>query len=176
MGINAASVAYATVGGIVLYSGFKGATLSDTVKTLLSGSTNVSDTETLGSTSSDTGTASGGTAVASQSATANQQLAAEIIADNPAYAGWDSGQEWQDLVSLWDQESGWSATADNPASGAYGIPQALPYSKMPTAAWPVSAGGQSDPTSQIEWGLSYIQSTYGSPVLAWAHEQQYDWY
>jgi Transglycosylase SLT domain len=90
--------------------------------------------------------------------------------------GWSTGIQWDDLVRLWDQESGWSNTAQNPQSGAYGIPQALPYTKMPKAAWPASAGGRSDPSSQVSWGLAYIKGRYGSPSAAWAHEQANNWY
>lgn len=75
------------------------------------------------------------------------------------------------LDSLWNQESGWRYNAAN-ASGAYGIPQALPGSKMASAG----PNWQTDPTTQIKWGLGYIKSTYGSPCNAWAHEQAYGWY
>ena len=90
--------------------------------------------------------------------------------------GWNTGTQWDDLVKLWDQESGWNNTAENPTSHAYGIPQALPYTKMPQQAWPPSAGGKADPTAQITWGLAYIKQRYGSPSAAWAHEQANNWY
>jgi hypothetical protein len=109
----------------------------------------------------------------SNSSTANQALAKTIIQSNSAYAGWDSGQTWTDLVSLWNKESGWNAKAKNSSSGAYGIPQALPETKMPSAA---QESGGSEPGPQIEWGLQYIQGRYGSPVMAWAHEQANNWY
>lgn len=102
----------------------------------------------------------------------NQQIGKLAAA---AY-GWGSGPNWDDLVKLWNQESGWNNTAENPSSGAYGIPQALPYSKMPQAAWPPRYGGRADPTAQIQWGLAYIKSRYGSPQAAWAHETANNWY
>jgi hypothetical protein len=85
--------------------------------------------------------------------------------------GWSSGQ-FSCLVSLWNQESGWNVYATNPTSGAYGIPQALPGSKMASAGpdW------QTDAATQIRWGLSYIRSLYGSPCGAWAHEEADGWY
>jgi hypothetical protein len=85
--------------------------------------------------------------------------------------GWSSDQ-FSCLVSLWNQESGWNVEAANPTSGAYGIPQALPGSKMASAGpdW------QTDATTQIRWGLGYIKGTYGSPCGAWAHEQAVGWY
>ena len=90
--------------------------------------------------------------------------------------GWGSGNEWDALDKLWTQESTWDNHAENSSSGAYGIPQALPYSKMPKAAWPERYGGQSDANTQIQWGLSYIKGRYGDPVAAWAHEQSNGWY
>jgi len=85
--------------------------------------------------------------------------------------GWSSGQ-FACLNPLWGHESGWSVTAENPSSGAYGIPQALPGSQMATAGgdWHTNAA------TQIKWGLTYIQGRYGSPCGAWAHEQSAGWY
>jgi Transglycosylase SLT domain len=80
--------------------------------------------------------------------------------------GWSSS-EFSCLQSLWNAESGWNPTASNPTSGAYGIPQALPGSKMASAG----ADWQTNPATQIRWGLGYIKSTYGSPCAAWSHFQ-----
>ncbi|WP_220093587.1 lytic transglycosylase domain-containing protein [Flexivirga caeni] len=76
------------------------------------------------------------------------------------------------LVSLWNRESGWNVSASNPSSGAYGIPQSLPGSKMASAG----ADWQTNPATQIRWGLGYIQATYGSPCGAWGHSQATGWY
>ncbi len=75
------------------------------------------------------------------------------------------------LNNIWTRESGWRYNAEN-ASGAYGIPQALPGSKMATAG----ADWLTDPTTQIRWGLGYIKATYGSPCNAWAFWQVHGWY
>jgi hypothetical protein len=85
--------------------------------------------------------------------------------------GWSSSQ-FSCLDPLWEHESRWSATAANPGSGAFGIPQALPGSRMASAGpdWQTSAA------TQITWGLRYIRDTYGSPCAAWSHEQATDWY
>jgi hypothetical protein len=85
--------------------------------------------------------------------------------------GW-SQRQFPYLNWLWDRESGWNVYAENPYSGAYGIPQALPGSKMATAGpdWRTSA------RTQIRWGLRYIRGTYGSPRRAWEHEVAYGWY
>ena len=88
-----------------------------------------------------------------------------------AARGWGSG-EFDCLVALWNKESGWRVNAMNPSSGAYGIPQALPGSKMATAGadWATNAA------TQIEWGLGYITGRYGTPCGAWAHSQSVGWY
>ena len=85
--------------------------------------------------------------------------------------GWSPSQ-FSCLDPLWEHESGWSVTAYNPGTGAYGIPQAMPGGKMATAGpdW------QTDAATQIRWGLEYIRGTYGSPCGAWAHEEATGWY
>jgi len=85
--------------------------------------------------------------------------------------GWSASQ-FSCLDPLWAGESGWSVTVSNPSTGAYGIPQAMPASKMASAGpnWRTSAA------TQIRWGLDYIKSTYGSPCAAWSHEEADGWY
>ena len=80
--------------------------------------------------------------------------------------GWGADQ-FSCLVTMWNHESGWRVNASNGGSGAYGIPQALPGSKMASAGpdW------QTNPTTQIKWGLGYISSRYGTPCGAWAQWQ-----
>lgn len=85
--------------------------------------------------------------------------------------GWGEDQ-FSCLVSLWNRESGWSVNAYNASSGATGIPQALPGEKMAIAG----ADWQTNPATQIAWGLSYISSSYGTPCSAWGHSQSYNWY
>ena len=85
--------------------------------------------------------------------------------------GWGASQ-MAPLISLWNQESGWRWNALNPSSGAYGIPQSLPASKMASAG----ADWRTNPITQIAWGLSYIAQRYGSPAGAWAHEVSHNWY
>jgi hypothetical protein len=80
--------------------------------------------------------------------------------------GWSSDQ-FGCLQSLWNRESGWNPAAENPTSGAFGIPQALPGDKMASAG----ADWQTNPATQIRWGLGYIQQVYGSPCAAWSHEE-----
>ena len=83
-----------------------------------------------------------------------------------------SAGEFSCLDELWNSESGWNVHADNPASSAYGIPQALPGSKMASAGpdWANNA------ETQIRWGLGYIRSSYGTPCSAWSFKQSHGWY
>jgi len=76
------------------------------------------------------------------------------------------------LSSLWTRESNWLYTATNPSSGAYGIPQSLPASKMASAG----ADYRTNPVTQIRWGLGYIKQVHGTPCGAWAHSQSTGWY
>ncbi|MGO1770271.1 MAG: phospholipase [Microbacterium sp.] len=97
-----------------------------------------------------------------------QDAAAEIAADE---FGWGSG-EFSCLSNLWSKESGWDYQATNGSSGAYGIPQALPGSKMDT----VASDWETNPLTQIRWGLTYIADAYGTPCSAWGHSQAMNWY
>jgi uncharacterized protein YabE (DUF348 family) len=87
-----------------------------------------------------------------------QAIAASLLASH----GWGQDQ-MSCLVTMWDHESGWRVNASNPSSGAYGIPQALPGSKMAQygSDWQTSA------RTQIEWGLAYIAERYSTPCGAW---------
>lgn len=88
-----------------------------------------------------------------------------------AQRGW-TGNDWDCLVKLWNRESSWLWYAENSDSGAYGIPQSLPASKM--AAF--GANYRDDAAVQIDWGLWYIAQRYGSPSVAWQHSEQIGWY
>ena len=80
--------------------------------------------------------------------------------------GFSESTQWPCLYDLWERESGWNVYAENPSSGALGIPQSDPGNKMASAG----SDWQTDPTTQIKWGLGYIQSTYGTPCAAWQNE------
>lgn len=109
-------------------------------------------------------TGGGGAAVPSGTA---QEIAHQMVLAR----GWGEDQ-FSCLVSLWNKESGWNVHANNGGSGAYGIPQALPGSKMASAGpdWQDSAA------TQITWGLGYISGRYGTPCGAWGHSQDVGWY
>lgn len=100
------------------------------------------------------------------------------VAEYQAYAaqrcdayGW-SQTDFNCLVSLWNRESGWNPNSYNRSSGAYGIPQALPGSKMASAG----ADYRTNYKTQINWGLGYIKSRYSTPQRAWYHFQTTGWY
>ena len=87
-------------------------------------------------------------------------------------AGFGIDQMGPCLEKLWDKESHWNATAKNKSSGAYGIAQALPGSKMAS----VASDWSWNPETQIKWGLGYIKGRYKTPCAAWAHSQSSGWY
>jgi hypothetical protein len=97
--------------------------------------------------------------------------------ENQAYAkkmnalkGW--GGCWDSLLTMWNHESGWNEHASNPGSGAYGIPQALPGSKMSSAG----SDWHNNAMTQISWGLGYVGARYGDPCKAWSFWQAHHWY
>ena len=118
------------------------------------------------------GTAAARAALTAPSAAVPDPDSAQAIALQMVQArGW--GQEqFNCLVALWNRESHWRVNAANTSSGAYGIPQALPGSKMASAG----ADWQTNPATQITWGLGYITGRYGTPCGAWAHSEAKHWY
>ena len=85
--------------------------------------------------------------------------------------GW-SEYDWECLVKLWNRESSWNPNAVNKRSGACGIPQSLPCSKMAVEGTDYKTNYR----TQVRWGLKYIQWRYGSPSAAWGHSQRTGWY
>ena len=85
--------------------------------------------------------------------------------------GWSKGH-YRCLNRLWMRESGWRSRAHNGRSGAHGIPQAMPGSKMRS----VGADWRTNPKTQIRWGLRYIRYRYGTPCGAWGHSRATGWY
>lgn len=99
--------------------------------------------------------------------TGNRQIGCSLL----SWAGFGTDQ-MTCLDSLFKKESGWNERAENPSSGAYGIPQSLPGNKMAEYGddW------QTNPVTQIKWGLMYIKKRYGTPCAAWGHSQSVGWY
>jgi hypothetical protein len=99
--------------------------------------------------------------------TGNRRIGCSLL---PAF-GFSTAQ-MPALDKLWTHESNWYERARNPYSGAYGIPQALPATKMAT----VGADWRTNPATQIKWGLGYIKGRYGTPSNAWSFWQAHNWY
>jgi hypothetical protein len=96
-------------------------------------------------------------------ATNAQAIARQMIPDATQYEAFNK------IVS---HESGWNVHATNASSGAYGLVQALPGSKMASAG----ADWKTNPATQIKWGLNYMNSRYGSPAAAWNFWSTHHWY
>jgi hypothetical protein len=103
------------------------------------------------------------TSSAPSSAASAKAIAHKMIPDAAQYNAFSK---------IVEHESGWNVTATNASSGAYGLVQALPGSKMASAG----ADWKTNPATQIEWGLDYMNSRYGSPVAAWNFWQANGWY
>ena len=107
--------------------------------------------------SGQTGAGGGGTPAQ------NMRLGRQMLGD---------AAQWPSLRALWERESGWNQFADNPDSDAYGIPQALPGSKMASKG----SDWRTNPRTQIAWGLDYIKGRYGTPAAADAFQRANNWY
>ena len=128
-------------------------------------------TSTPSGSSSRTSSGGGGGSSAPSAGTPDPGSAKAIAYQMLQQRGWGDDQ-YNCLVSLWNRESGWNVHASNGSSGAYGIPQALPGSKMASAGpdW------QNNAATQINWGLGYISGRYSTPCGAWGHSQSTGWY
>lgn len=198
--VDGLAIASIVIGGVMAWSGIENQTIANTLKSVLSGQVptpgagqNLAVTEgsdeslsaALGTEGGTAGQEVNVTTPGSGNAAANQALGRLMAAGY----GW-TGQQFTDLVALWNRESGWNAAARNPSSGAFGIAQALGHGTAATKAadgtneyggYGVSAatakaanGGSA--AAQIAWGLAYIRATYGSPTAAEAHENANGWY
>ena len=115
-------------------------------------------------------TSRGGTSVRATTGTkAEYQAYAKDLCINTY--GWTEN-DFNCLVKLWERESNWNPNAHNKSSGAHGICQALPASKMASEG----SDYMTNYKTQIRWGLKYIKNRYGTPANAWAHSQQKGWY
>jgi hypothetical protein len=152
----------------------------DTVLSLVKQASDAKATVQAAATQADQAAADAAAAVAAAEAAAADALAAgNTVAGAKATArslgsstyGWGDDQ-FSCLVSLWQKESGWNYQATNASSGAAGIPQSLPGSKMASAGsdWATNA------STQVAWGLDYIKRGYGTPCAAWSHSQSMNWY
>lgn len=103
-----------------------------------------------------------------RTATTPREIGRQIAANK---FGW-TGSQWNCYDLLIKSESNWDPSATNPSSGAYGIPQSLPASKMATEG----ADWRTNPATQVKWGLRYVKEVYGTPCSAWGFKQGNNWY
>lgn len=114
-----------------------------------------------------------------QTRTVSTTKTTETKAEYQAYAhdlvintyGWTE-DDYNALVKLWTKESDWNPNSHNKSSGAHGIPQSLPVSKMASEGDDYYTNGY----TQIRWGLKYIKQRYGTPSKAWQHFLSKNWY
>jgi len=176
MAVNGPALGAAGVGVVLLWSATHNASILKSIQDIVSGKQpKPGPLPTVGNTNAAADVATNipvPTGPTGAEAAKNQAIA-KILA---APYGWSTGEQWNALVALWNRESGWSNTAENPSSGAYGIAQALGHG--PTNQYPAGPANPpiSSATAQIAWGLNYIKSTYGSPEAAWTHEESAGWY
>jgi len=97
-----------------------------------------------------------------------KEIARQILKNKYGYG---SGQ-FSCFNNIIMRESKWDVNATNPSSGAYGIPQALPGSKMAT----IASDWRTNPATQIIWGIEYMKDRYGSPCSAWGFKSSHGWY
>jgi len=162
--VKAGYLLAAGAGGVLLYSGIKGHSWSKVLRSVVSGQ-QIPQTQDLAIVTSQAAYGYGGSSQAVSGPVGGTKAKNLVIGKTLALAyGWGTGSEWQSLVTLWTGESNWDNHAKNPSSGAYGIPQALPASKMGTLANPPVSSA----SAQIAWGLRYIKQVYGSPSRALA--------
>ncbi|MEV0599522.1 transglycosylase SLT domain-containing protein [Streptomyces sp. NPDC050315] len=115
-----------------------------------------------------------GTAAAAFSATPAHaaERAGASQAQAAAHQQIPDARQFQCFSNIVERESGWNPQATNASSGAYGLVQALPGSKMASAG----ADWKTNPATQVKWGLNYMNERYGSPCGAWSFWQSHNWY
>jgi hypothetical protein len=162
MAVNGFALSSIAAGSIFVYASLSGKSVLKSVQAIVAGTSPV----LVPATNTITGSTVTGSATSGPAPSA----AAGSVGQYQSYAfsqfgkyGWGTDQQ-QYLTELWNKESGWNPAAVNPSSGAAGIPQDITGN--------MHGGWQ----GQIDWGLSYIRSRYGTPQMAWAHETANNWY
>lgn len=170
--ISLAGIAMMGAGSLLVYGGIKGYSVLTAIQNLITGQPIGVNSQISSLTTPAEGIGEAPAVEGVAPSSGSPRVMGKYMA---SLYGW-TGAEWDALDKLWTQESSWNPHAENSKSHAYGIPQSLPWTKMPKAAWPERAGGTSDMTTQIQWGLTYIKGRYGWPSVAWAHETANSWY
>jgi hypothetical protein len=186
MAVSGLGLAYVAGGFVLLWSGYKNASVKDTLTSFLKGQTpaaNPTGSPSIGVSSSTTPSSGGGSTdstgselnepgnAASGTVSTAAEAANKTLGESMAAAyGW-TGTEWTDLNNIVMAESGWNNLAQNPNSTAYGI-----FQFLDTTWASVGYTKTSDPVTQIAAGLKYIKQRYGDPVSAWAFHLANGWY
>ena len=181
--ISGWTVGYTAVGGIILWSGITGTTLSTTFQDLLNGQAPTQNQETITAVTQTTAAGSSGSVSGSSTSLTNlpgtnvgpttgtaaaNEAAGRLLA---APYGWSTGAQWTALNNVVMKESGWNNTAQNPTSTAYGIGQFLDTTWATVGYTKTSVA-----TTQIAAMLKYIKQRYGTPEGAWAMEESAGYY
>jgi len=172
--IDGFGVAAIGIGAVFIYGGIKGysplTALTDVIKGT-NPNTGQSNTESLtqSADTTSTNTGSSNSSMLSGPASGSGQAALKKAADTK---GWGSGAEWQALNNVEMAEAGYSLTAKNPSSGAYGMAQ---FINGPSEYYQYG-GNPNTYDGQAIAMVNYIAQRYGDPIAAWAHEQAYHWY
>lgn len=179
-GISGVALATLAGGSILLWSAMKGKAWSDVLRSLVKGQ-QPTQTQEYPIDVPAAAAANPGLTGPIQNTSAGLGHSASVIQNQATVRllagtyGWATGSNWTSLNNIIQHESSWNNKALNP-SGAYGLFQAKPHTKMPKAAWPENEGGSSDPVVQTQWGLNYIKQRYHTPNEAWAWWQIHNWY
>lgn len=170
--INGFALSAILAGSILLYAGFKGYSVKTALQNVIRGKTPGSGQSTISGLStvdavSGSGSSTGSPSVPSGISGSNKQVLQAVAAS----FGW-TGSEWTALDNVEMAEAGYNLTATNPSSGAYGMAQFIngPSEYAQYGGDSTTARGQSIAM------CNYIKQRYGTPSVAWAHEQQYNWY
>jgi hypothetical protein len=191
LAVSGLGIAYVTAGFVLVYSGYANQPIKAVLTGFLKGKpptvestgpvTVGVDEENSSATTEPVTTPPGNTGAPTATAAANQAIGRLVTAPY----GWSTGTQWNDLVSLWNQESGWNNQAVNSSSGAYGIAQALGHGNGVNTQGTVTneyggygvsdavaqAANSGSAVAQITWGLQYISQVYGNPANAWSQEK-----
>jgi hypothetical protein len=177
--VNGPALAAVAAGSLLVYAALEGKTVLGAIQAVIQGKAPATGaasgaipiaSDIAGAASAAAGSLTLGDTGASSPSAAQNQATAKMLAISMGYSSWTAGQQWDDWVSLWNEESGWSITAANPISDARGIAQNI------NGYGPGYLEGNAQ--SQITWGINYIAGRYGNPSAAWAFETSHtpNWY
>ena len=193
MALSGIGLAYATVGGVLVWSGIKGESVAQTVGELARGKqpsgTNQQPVTFPSAPSSSSSAGGGGGAFATPIGSGSSSAGMSALQQAAKPYGWNTGAQWSKLVYVEMREAGFNPRAKNPSSGALGMAQALGHGNAATAGTlgnEYGGFGLTDAQAKLAnsgnaywqsvWMVNYISATYGTPAAAAAHEASNNWY